>query len=86
MVLPATQNQNNYTDIVLIKTLLGSLALASYCLTLILISFNLYIATWQWLTGKDSACLTLVAPWCLSGSTLLSSSIQFYLPCLPKYY
>ena len=34
LFVPATQNQNNHTETILFKTLLGPLALASYLLTL----------------------------------------------------
>ena len=36
-------------------------------------------------TGKDLACLILVAPWHLSDSAILSPSIQSSFPCLAKF-
>ena len=84
---PAAQPWNNYTETLLIKSLLGPLALtSSYWLTLTS-QFNplplFYILSWgSWPTSKVPACLSpVVAPWLLS-DCLRSPSIQFSFSCL----
>ena len=77
---PAAQPQNNHSETVLTKSLLGPLALANLSQP---ISINLCITTQQWLTSKVPLFIFSGATWLLPYSTFFppSLSLPTSIPC-----